>query len=113
MPGTYNLPIDQGGTFTRIFTWTDDADVPRDLSGCTATAKIYEEGVPNPALELAPAVSDPTAGKIELEITDEQTDALLWPKNAKGSWRLDVHFPNGTTTPLLKGTVTVNRRDGS
>jgi hypothetical protein len=116
--GQYDLEIQQGGTLRRSFQWKDEADAAIDLTGCHVRARIFANDVPNPALTLTDQDDDFTVrvqtgddkGWFDLVVADEKTDTLLW---LAGSWRLDILHPDGTVTPLLKGAVTVNPRNGS
>ena len=52
----YNIIVDQGETFTRVFTWQDDdTDEPIDVSGATAAMKVRKL---YPATFLTPAHAD-------------------------------------------------------
>ncbi len=51
----YNIIVDQGETFDRTFTWTDDAGAAISVSGGTATMKVRKL---YPATFLAAAHAD-------------------------------------------------------
>ncbi|MBM3204116.1 hypothetical protein FJZ55_09465 [Candidatus Woesearchaeota archaeon] len=104
--------IEQGATFKHAFYWfQSDGVTPVDLTACTAkmqirsvvesTVVILELSTTNGGITITPST-----GKIYFEISDEVTATLEPIKNAV--YDLEIYHPNGETTRLSQGTVSVS-----
>lgn len=106
--GTYNLTIEAGATFTKVFTWNSPTAV--NLTGYTARAHIrgHIEAAGAALLELttenARIVLGGVAGTITLKLTAAETAALTW---TSGAWDLEMISGPGIVTRLLEGVATV------
>lgn len=112
--GNYNLCVQQGATFTRIFTWTagpccgavGSQPQPVDLTGYTASMQIRPYALANAI--YYDASSDITlggvAGTITLVIPATETEDFTW---WTGVYDLLLTDSSGNVTRLLSGTVTV------
>jgi hypothetical protein len=114
-PGTLNLQIYRGITFSLTLTLTeDDGTTPIDLTGFTAYATARKQPTGAVKLDLAPEITDDAGGVIAIAFTDEDTAEfpaaeLRWDlvlENAGGerlgpylAGRCDILNPN--TQPAL------------
>ncbi len=125
LPGTYNITIYQGQTYTQIIVWTagpglagaypnqtpavGSTPTPVDLTGYTATMQIRAA-----QLLIAPLYYDAsgdiilggTAGTITLSIPPTATEDFTW---YNGWYDLFLTSAQGVVTPLLAGTVTIQQ----
>lgn len=104
--GHYNLVIEAGANFERVFTWS----TIDNLTGYTARAYIRgsADASGSPLLELTTENGRITLGgvlkTITLRLTDAETAALAW---SDGAWDLEMISGGGIVTRLLEGIVTV------
>lgn len=114
---TYNLSINQGATFSRVFTWTvggccctgtvGAASTPVDITGYSAAMQIraYPLAVP----VLYDASSNLTLGgplgTVTLTIPAASTEGFTW---WQGVYDILLTSPTGIATRLLMGSVTVS-----
>ena len=114
--GTYDLCINQGATFEKVFTWTTyttgpttagTAPQPVNLTGWTAAMQI--RAFPLSPTVLYDASSDITlggsAGTISLTIPAATTEGFTW---WSGVYDLLLTDPSGNVTRLLSGSVTIS-----
>jgi hypothetical protein len=120
--GTLPLHIEQGASFERTFTITDDG-VALDLTGYTAKFQIRTAPDADGALVSVPSgdpglsmVITPLAGQILVSISDAVTQEFavgsptrLGPQ-ALGVWSLEITSSTGFVTRLLEGAVTISTR---
>lgn len=108
--GRYDLYIEQGVTYTKIFTWFDSTDTPIDLTNYTALMQV-RYSIDDPTILVA---SDSTPagivltlggalGTITVDIAASISAALdfdiaVWDINL-------THTPTGVVTRLLEGEV--------
>ena len=111
MPAKLNLKIYQRATFRRRIVWKDGRSRPVNLTGYTARLQI-RESASSPAVLLELSTSNgrinltPTAGIIELYVSDEDTTAITsW---SKAVYDLLMFASNGEQIRLLEGNVTVS-----
>jgi len=118
---TYDVLIEQGATFRLPFVYgfrtgaTDPATgapvvAPYDLTGCKA--RMHVRSSVNSETPLLEASSDtggitlePTAGKITVTLTDEQTATLT---GRRAVYDLEVEYPSGDVKRVLQGKVTIS-----
>jgi tRNA threonylcarbamoyladenosine modification (KEOPS) complex Pcc1 subunit len=107
--GGYDMVCEQGATFSRVFTWADENEVPVDLTGYTARMHVRTAvGTATTTIELTTANSRITlggaAGTITLQLTATDTAAL-----AAKRYVYDLELVSGATvTRLLQGAFTVS-----
>lgn len=114
--GTYNLCINQGATYTRIFVWiagqcgcgtVGASSGPVDLTGYTAALQI--RAYPLAATILYDASANitlgGTAGTITLVIPAANTETFTW---WQGVYDLLLTSAAGVVTRLLMGSVSVS-----
>jgi hypothetical protein len=111
MAVTYDLEIEQGATFSRLFRWKDSEGVLVDLTGYTARMQIrrkfssataeYSATTENGAIVLGGAL-----GTIQLTISATDTAALTC---VSGVYDLELVDSEGVVTRFVQGNVTVSR----
>lgn len=106
--GRYDLKVDQGATFRRLITWTDDTGAPVPLVGWTAEAQVRTS--PSDAAVVTLRDGDGITlggefGTIDLVMTPAQTAAMLPRKHV---WDLLLTAPTGQVTRLLQGEVRID-----
>lgn len=98
-------PIEKGATYRHTLIWKDSANVPINLTGCTAKLQARADTSSTTVLvELSTSNSriilTPLEGKIELYISDEDTTTI---QGLGAVYDLEIYHPNGDTTRLLEG----------
>lgn len=106
--GNYTIDVEQGATFNRTITWTDQNGDPNDLTGYTATLTVRKAIGTDVILLLTIGdgleIPNPLDGKILMEITDTKTSAL--PYN---SYKYQLKITNGTESRrLIEGAFNVD-----
>jgi poly-gamma-glutamate capsule biosynthesis protein CapA/YwtB (metallophosphatase superfamily) len=102
LPGTYNLELYRGDTYTwRFILWDDLAMTdPTDLTDAEAEAEIRNKTAGTTIVALTCAVTAPN-------IIDVTLDADLWATiPTKGVWDLQVTWVDGTVHTVVRGAVT-------
>lgn len=108
MAAVYDLEIDEGFTFRRVFAWESPPGTPVNLTGFTAKAQIRRRaGQPvlyqmNDGVEL---VITPLAGEVEMEIPADAFASARW---RRARWDLAL-TKAGERDRLVKGAVTLDR----
>ena len=109
------LKLEQGATYDKFWIWKTGptgAEVPVDLTGCTARAQI------RPELESSTVLLDLTTvngriilggvpGKIRILITDEDTALLTFDSAV---YDLFIDFPDGSSVRRMAGPVALIKR---
>ena len=103
----YNFEIEQGATFSRTFTWKDDAGVAINITGYTARLQIrtaFESSSTILSLTSSSGITlGGSAGTIVVSVSATDTAAL-----DPGSYVYDLELVNGATvTRLLAGYVEI------
>lgn len=109
--GTYNLLIEQGATWSRVFTYKDSAGDPVDLTGYTArlvaVTSFGGDLIVEATVGNGRVVIGDDAGTITITIAAEDTADLQAP--AEGIYDLEIEAGGGgAVTRLLQGRVTVS-----
>src|SRR5688572_3493488 len=106
-PARYNLSMTKGITFGPIvFYCADEEEVAVDLTGWTAYAEVRSGPGGSVVFDLQPQITDPAAGEITIEATDEQT-AELTPGLFR--WDLILENPAGERLgPYLVGSCNIS-----
>lgn len=105
----YTMNISQGATYKLGFTWKNkttgeaiditSANIVMELKSARGAVFTYDNGG-NGGI----TITDATAGKFDLAITDEQTLAYTF---TTGRYIILVEFPNGEKSKFLSGKVKV------
>ena len=109
IPGTLNLTIQQGATFSQQLTWsnpdsTGSAGTPIDLTGCSAELGIATQPGETPAYTINSTTPTPNGGILTLG-GSAGTIGILIP------WEDTVALPSGVydLAILMADGVTLNR----
>ena len=113
---TYDLCIEQGATFTRVFTWSTlpatgapagSEPTPVNLTGYTAKMQIRAFALSTTVLFDASSdiILGGSAGTISLAIPASVTEGFTW---WSGVYDLLLTDPSGNVTRLLSGSVSVS-----
>jgi hypothetical protein len=110
--GHYNIYIEQGATYDQTFTWTDNNDVPINLTGYTARMQIRRDVAEKDVTIDFDVTTSGTitlggsAGTIHVKIPATGTAGIT-----SGEYKYDLelqHTASGDVTRLLQGAVTVD-----
>ena len=107
--GAYNITCDQGATFKRTITWTNQARVPYNLTGYTARMQVRSTAASSTViLELTTANSRITlggaAGTVNLLVAANITAALT---SGLYVYDLELVSGGGEVTRLIEGNFNV------
>lgn len=107
--GVYDIVCEQGVTFRRTFTWTDENEQPINLTGCSARMQVRPtHSSPTTWLNLSSPASitlTPLVGQLTVVITASQTASL---PVKRGVYDLEVVLSNGEVVRLVQGSFTVS-----
>lgn len=108
--GRYDIIVEQGATWTRTITVTDDG-TPRDLSGYTIRMQVRSKHSSETVLlEMTTGngitITDAAGGVFVVQLTAEQTGAL--PRVNGYRYDLELEDGAGVVTRLLEGRFTVS-----
>jgi hypothetical protein len=100
-----NLYVDAGSTYNTIITVAASNGQALDLTGYSVASQMRKSYQSSTYHAFTASVYDATAGKIRLQLTDEQSGAI-----PMGRWLYDVEIesPTGARTRVIEGIVTVN-----
>jgi hypothetical protein len=105
-PGKVHIVVYEGLAYGPLLIRCLDASgAAVDLTGYTAHAEIRENASGAVKLDLAPTISDATAGEITISRTDEQTDGA-----AAGKWKWDLVLENPSGDligPIVEGNASI------
>jgi len=106
MAGPYDFKIVQGETFTKSMQWTDDDDVPYNLTGYTARMTIRESiggtEIVSLTTENGGITITPLTGTIALLISETDTTAMDF---TTGVYDLEI-ITGAVVKRLLQGKAT-------
>jgi len=117
--GTLDIVIEQGATFKRVLSLTDNTlpfPNPIDLTGCTARAQLRDKTSNTVSYTLTCTVTDDVGGVIEVVMTAANTALIPSAVQDKVGrkidrdyvWDLEVVFPDTTVLRLLQGKATLS-----
>jgi hypothetical protein len=111
MAGIYDLYINQGETFEKVFQWLIN-NVPVDLSGCTGKCQIRRTPNTPLSLEVPVSITDAANGKFSINLTAAQTSLLTasgrgFDKTDKYVYDLELVIGDNTER-ILNGYVHVS-----
>lgn len=100
-----NLYVDAGSTYSNIITVTASNGQALNLSGYTVASQMRKSYQSSTYHSFTATVYDAANGKIRLQLTDEQSEAI-----PPGRWLYDVEIEStaGARTRVVEGIVTVN-----
>lgn len=112
MGAIYDMKIDQGATYRRVFTWKDEENQPVPLSGSTAKLQVRKD--PEDITSVLTLTTDPNGGivldnpvgTIEVEVSPSSSNIL--PSDI---YYYDLEIYTGTDTDrILRGKFVVSRQ---
>lgn len=100
-----NLYVDAGSTYSNIITVTASNGQALNLSGYSVASQMRKSYQSSTYHSFNATVYDAANGKIRLQLTDEQSEAI-----PPGRWLYDVEIEStaGARTRVVEGIVTVN-----
>ena len=107
--GIYNIPAEQGATFTRVLTWRDENDALIDLTAYTARMQVRADYASTTTVlslttENGKITLGGAAGTITLLVSAADMAAV-----SGASFVYDLELVNGATvTRLVQGNFAVN-----
>lgn len=108
LAGKYNITVDQGATYSQVFTWKDSNEAPIDLTGYAARMQVRKRRRDDPTLldlttENGGITLGSTAGTITVSISADATAAVAAGEHV---YDLELVFES-TVSRLVMGTFTV------
>lgn len=110
-PGTLPITLYAFASFSLPLQWTDNTGAPIDLTGYKVRMQIRERvSSSTPVLSIdngllgGIAITDAVNGKIQIDVTDEQTGAITIKS---GFYDVVVENPSGDAVRLIQGVVTI------
>lgn len=99
-----NLFVDAGSNYNNIVTVSASNGFPLDLTGYTVKSQMRKSYSSTTAYAFTSSVYDAVNGKIKLELTAIQSEAI-----PPGRWLYDVEITStaGIKTRVVEGIVTV------
>jgi hypothetical protein len=105
MASIKNIYVDAGSTYSNIITVTSSSGAPLNLGGYTVASQMRKSYQTSTAYAFTASVYSADQGKIRLQLTDEESEAI-----PAGRYLYDVEIQdsNGARTRVVEGIVTVN-----
>ena len=112
-PGTHNIEIYQGATYTLNVIVKDSLGVAKDLTGYSGRGAIKRKATDvEPIAEFTVVVAQDASGEVSVSLTDEETSAIT----TKGISYKDVEkyfydveiYKTGDVIRLLQGLANVS-----
>lgn len=103
-PGTYDLDLYRGDTYSWRFTlWKDPLKLEAaDLTGVTAKSEIRPSSGTTPIVDMACTITQPNIIDVRLEVADWSGWALT-----AGAWDLQLTYSDGSVITIVAGKVKV------
>lgn len=98
-PGTYDITIQQGASFSQSFQFKDADNDPMNLTGYTVTAEVWEAEKRAKYADFTVAWSNQAEGTFVISLTAGQTHGI--PQT--GYYDILVTNPDGTSDYWLRG----------
>lgn len=111
MAAQKNFEVDQNTTFSFVIDYTDNSNLPINLSGAIAKMQVRDT---KGGSKLSFTLTSPSGGitidgllgKVTCTMTPAQTNKLFHPKS---SYDLMITDSNNTKTKLVEGFLTLSR----
>lgn len=104
-PGTYDITIHQGATFSLEVQYKDSDDNGVDMAGYTVEAKLANRLDTSDLATFTPSWVDQSAGKFKIKLSSTQTAAIT----TDGQYDILVTEPGGDKYYLLQGRALLDR----
>lgn len=99
-----NLFIDAGSTYSNIVTIAASNGAPVNLTGYSVASQMRKSYQSSVGYTFTASIYLASQGKIRLEMTDEQTEAI---PPGRYIYDVEIEAPNGNRTRVVEGIVTV------
>jgi len=99
-----NLFVDAGSTYSNIVTVNAANGSPLDLTGYSVASQMRKSYQSSTAYAFTASIYNATGGKIRLQLTDEQSEAI---PAGRYLYDVEIESPSGTRTRVIEGIVTV------
>jgi hypothetical protein len=99
-----NLYVDAGSTYSTIITVTASNGQALNLTGYTVASQMRKSYQSSTAHAFTASIYDAAAGKIRLQLTDEQSEAI---PAGRYLYDVEIESTSGTRTRVVEGIVTV------
>lgn len=103
-PGNYDITIQQGADWEKVFQLFDSDNDPVDLTGATVEAEIWTAEKRAKLADFTVSWVDRVIGKFKLSLSDAVTFAL--PKN--GYYDIKVTDANGFSNYWVRGEAVLD-----
>lgn len=106
--GAYNITIEQGATYSQVFTWKID-DNPVDITGYVVRMKLKATKKVSEIISLTSpsngiTLNSPTTGQFTISMSATTTESLV---DGKYLYDIELQSPGGVVTRLLRGEATI------
>ncbi len=101
-PGTYNMTIQRRSDHSVQLIFKDNSDSAINLTGFTVAAQVWEQTRKTKYADFAIAYTDRAAGKIDISLTDSQTETFK-PDTLK--YDVMLTNPSGLKEYYLEGDI--------
>lgn len=107
----FDIVIEQGAVYERIFSWDDLSGNPIDMTGWTARMQIRPELTSDTVLSdlstenVGITLNYGTLGAIRIFISTRETNSFNW---SAGVYDLEVYDPSFECYRILKGKVKID-----
>lgn len=105
--GTYNISLEAGAGYLRVFTRQDDEGAPLPFAaGATAQfqARTSARQAGDPLLALAPVV-DHEAGTVTLSMADADTRVFDIANVSSFVYAIEIHYDDAPSERFVEGTI--------
>jgi hypothetical protein len=99
-----NIYVDAGSTYSNIITVSASNGSALDLTGYSVASQMRKSYQSSTAYAFTASIYNATAGKVRLQLTDEQSEAI---PAGRYLYDVEIESPSGTRTRVVEGIVTV------
>jgi hypothetical protein len=104
-PGTYDIKIHQGATFSLEVQYKDSAGNGVDMAGYAVEAKLANRLDTSDLATFTPSWVDQSAGKFKIKLSASQTAGIT----VDGQYDILITEPGGDKYYLLQGQAILDR----
>jgi hypothetical protein len=106
--GKLNITIEQGATFSRTITLTDENGNAIDLTDATARGQIRPDFNSDTKYDFTLTVTSEEDGTIDWVMSDTITSSIDTTANNKWVYDVEVVYADDTVERILQGTATIS-----
>ena len=104
-PGTFDITIHQGATFSLDLQYKDSTGTGVNMSGYTVTSKIVDRTSTNDIATFVASFTDQAQGKFNLKLTASTTQGIT----EEGLYDVLITEPGGDKFYLLQGRTKLDK----